>query len=456
MTAPEKMVYQGAYHVFLFLRIASQSVYHRGMHVFFSGIGGTAIGPLALIAKQAGYSVSGSDKQDSDYINYLRSHGVTSITIGQNKADIAATHAHTPIDWLVYSSAVAMENESSPELKFCQERGIRTSKRDEFLAEFLRQQNQQMIAIAGTHGKTTTTAMTVWVMQKLGLPVSYSVGAKLPFGPMGQFDPSATYFVYEADEYDKNFLAFHPVVSIITGIDWDHPDIYPTRESYYQAFRHFIAQSSHTSIWQQDAKRLGVTAHESIALLDDKTSTERSTLTGEVNRKNAAVVAQSLSRLFDSHTGEELMDILNTFPGVSRRFERIRDTVYTDYAHTPEKIRGALQTAHEVSENVVVVYEGLHNTRQHFIRDEIPHLFDGVKQLYIVPSYRAREDETLEDLTPEKLAQLIDSQTPVEPAQLDDTLRTHMQNHVSNGDLILCLSAGGGGSLDEWVRRELS
>lgn len=455
MTAPQKLVYQSSYHVFLFLRIASQSVYHRDMHVFFSGIGGTAIGPLALIAKQAGYSVSGSDKQDSDYIDYLRSHGISSITIGQDEARIAAVHARTPIDWLVYSSAVAMENEDSPELAFCEAHGIRTSKRDEFLAEFLKQQNQQMIAIAGTHGKTTTTAMTVWTMQQLGLPLSYSVGAKLPFGPMGQFDPSARYFVYEADEYDKNFLAFHPVLSMITGIDWDHPDIYPTRESYYQAFQRFIMQSSRTAIWQQDAERLDLDAHDTITLLDEA-SDLGSTLTGKVNRQNAAVVAQALSRLLDDHTAQELTDILNAFPGVSRRFERISDSVYSDYAHTPEKIRGALQTAQEISEKVVVVYEGLHNTRQHFIRGELRWLFDGVKRLYIVPSYRAREDESLEDLTPEKLAQLIDSEIPVEPTQLDNTLRAHIQDHVKDGDLVLCLSAGGGGSLDEWLRREFA
>lgn len=455
MTAPQKLVYQSSYHVFLFLRIASQSVYHRDMHVFFSGIGGTAIGPLALIAKQAGYSVSGSDKQDSDYIDYLRSHGISSITIGQDEARIAAVHARTPIDWLVYSSAVAMENEDSPELAFCEAHGIRTSKRDEFLAEFLKQQNQQMIAIAGTHGKTTTTAMTVWTMQQLGLPLSYSVGAKLPFGPMGQFDPSARYFVYEADEYDKNFLAFHPVLSMITGIDWDHPDIYPTRESYYQAFQQFITQSSRTATWQQDAERLDLDAHDTITLLNEA-SDLGSTLTGKVNRQNAAVVAQALSRLLDDHTAQELTDILNAFPGVSRRFERISDSVYSDYAHTPEKIRGALQTAQEISEKVVVVYEGLHNTRQHFIRGELRWLFDGVKRLYIVPSYRAREDESLEDLTPEKLAQLIDSEIPVEPTQLDDTLRAHIQDHVKDGDLVLCLSAGGGGSLDEWLRREFA
>jgi len=83
------------------------------MHVYFSGIGGTAIGPLALIAKSLGYTVSGSDKQDSQYIEYLRAHGITDIVIDQSSDAIAAAHARQPIDWLVYTSALTIENPSA-------------------------------------------------------------------------------------------------------------------------------------------------------------------------------------------------------------------------------------------------------------------------------------------------------------------------------------------------------
>src|SRR5215469_8626376 len=101
------------------------------MHVFFSGIGGTGIGPLALLAHQAGFSVSGSDKQDSQYIAYLKKQGVTDITIGQSYDDIASAHAKAPIDWFVYTSALPMENPNAPELKFCRDHDIKMSKRDE-------------------------------------------------------------------------------------------------------------------------------------------------------------------------------------------------------------------------------------------------------------------------------------------------------------------------------------
>jgi UDP-N-acetylmuramate--alanine ligase len=419
------------------------------MHIFFSGIGGTGIGPLALIAKQAGYTVSGSDKQDSSYVSYLRSNGILDICIGQTFANIAEAHSKNPIDWIVYSSAVEKENpDGSPEIIFARENGIRQSKRDEFINELLAENNKEMIAIAGTHGKTTTTAMTIWAFKQLGLPISYSVGGKLNFGEMGEYDDNSKYFVYEADEYDRNFLSFNPEIAIISGIDYDHPDIYPTRESYNQAFVEFVCQSNDVFAHRADLERIGMAA-------EDESTVDISlfTLTGKVNRKNAQLVVEMLETITDKPV-EELINILNKFPGVSRRFENISENVYSDYAHTPEKIRGALQIAAEISAKIIVVYEGLHNTRQHFIKDELDNLFEGVKKLYIVPSYLAREDESLEILTPEKLCNIAREPADREPANLDKNLKNSIAEHVESGDLVLCLSAGGGGSLDEWLRRE--
>ena len=131
------------------------------MHIFFSGIGGAGIGPLALIAYQAGNRVSGSDKQESAYVTNLRSKGIKNITIGQSYDSIEALHKVAPIDWVVYSSAVPKENPSHPELQFANDYLVRQSKRDEYLQKLLEDTGQKMIAIAGTHGKTTTTAMVV-------------------------------------------------------------------------------------------------------------------------------------------------------------------------------------------------------------------------------------------------------------------------------------------------------
>ncbi|MDO8265917.1 MAG: cyanophycin synthetase, partial [Candidatus Saccharibacteria bacterium] len=256
----------------------------------------------------------------------------------------------------------------------------------------------------------------------------------------------ADYFVYEADEYDRNFLNFSPEVSIISGIDYDHPDIYPTREDYNTAFRDFICQSNHEFGHPEDFEKIGLTSEP------ETVDINKLTLIGNVNRANAQLVVEALSELLDKTT-DQLIEILNSFPGVARRFEKIAENIYSDYAHTPEKIRGALQIAHEVAgDNVVVVYEGLHNTRQHFIKEDLKTLFKDVKMLYIVPSYLAREDESLEMLTPEKLCEITSAPTDREPANLDENLKSQILSLKSQGNLVLCLSAGGGGSLDEWLR----
>jgi UDP-N-acetylmuramate--alanine ligase len=429
------------------------------MRIFFSGIGGTGIGPLSLIAHQAGFDVCGSDKQHSNYIDYLQARGVTDIQIGQSYEQIAKVHAETPIDWYVYSSAITKEQGAKPdELRFCEEHNIKTSRRDELLNEIMQQKNLKLIAIAGTHGKTTTTAMTVWLFTRLGISESHSVAAKMSFAEMGQYTPGSEYFIYEADEYDRNFLAYHPEATMITGIDWDHPDVFPTRESYNEAFHQFLGQSKHITIWDADVTRLKVTPAENYTVIKeaDPAIAEQLHLPGLVNRLNAWLVANSIHELTGKPL-DELLGHLNDFPGVGRRFETIAPNIISDYAHTPPKIRGALQTAEEAAgQNVVVVYEGLHNTRQHFIKDELVHLFDGVKQLYIVPSYLAREDKSLKMLAPADLKELMGDTTKshAEPAELNDALAGHISSHVAAGDLVLCISAGGGGSLDEWVRQK--
>ena len=418
------------------------------MHIYFSGIGGTAIGPLALIAKQAGYQVSGSDKQNSNYIKYLKSQGIDDIHIGQTLEQIQEINSRKPIDWYVYTSALTLENPNPPELIFCKKNDIKISKRDELLNKIISDKQLKLVAIAGTHGKTTTTAMAIWLFKELGIPVSYSVGAKISFGEMGQYNKNSEYFIYEADEFDRNFLQFKPYLSIISGIDYDHPDIYPTRKDYYAAFNDFLNQSQNIVAHPNDMTKIGRDCQE------EKVNIDNIKLVGEVNRKNAQLVVEAVYQIANEPL-DSLIEKINRFLGVSRRFEQIIPNLYSDYAHTPEKIKGALQTAQEAAgKDIVVIYEGLHNTRQHFIKNDLLHLFDKVKKLYVVPSYLAREDESLELLTSEKLIKLMSPSQDVSPAILDNVLKAKIQKHLENGDLVLCLSAGGGGSLDEWIRQE--
>lgn len=428
------------------------------MHIYFSGIGGTGIGPLALVAKQAGYEVSGSDKQDSQYTHYLRQRGITDIHIGQERAHIAAAHDQKPIDWFVHSSALPMENPNAPELLFCREQGIKMSKRDELLNQIITDKKLKLIAIAGTHGKSTTTAMVIWLFKQLSIPVGYNVGAKLSFGDMGEFADGAEYFVYECDEFDRNFLAFEPYLAIISGVSWDHQDIYPTREDYQAAFREFITQSKRAQLWQEDAEYLELATSSKLVILDSQhPHIQNLTLKGLYNRLDAWQAMQAVHKLTQQPL-EDLITYMNQFPGLQRRMEQLAPNLYSDYAHTVEKIRGAMSAALEMTketgQKLVIIYEGLHNRRQHYIMNDYKDVFTGAEQVYWVPSYLAREDPSQRIIPPAELITRLSDPTIAVPAELDDSLKRTIQAHLAKDDMVVAMSGGGGGSLDEWLREE--
>ncbi|MEI7838840.1 MAG: Mur ligase domain-containing protein [bacterium] len=430
------------------------------MHIFFSGIGGTAIGPLALIAKQAGYQVSGSDKQNSTYIDYLKKKGIKDITIGQSYEDIENSHNKQAIDWYVYSSAVAMENPDADEFKFTKQMHIKSTKRDDLLNQIINDKKLKMIAIAGTHGKTTTTAMIIWLFKSLGIPISYSVGAKINFGEMGQFIQGSEYFVYEADEFDRNFLAFEPNMSVITGVSWDHHEVFPTRDDYKDAFREFIDSSAHTIVWGEDFNYLDLPNRDNITVLrtnDPKISQIK--LKGLYNRLDGYLAIDCLSKITHKPI-DELLEMMNKFPGSSRRMEEIASNLYSDYAHTPEKIKGAMSVAKELAEEkgkkLIIVYEPLTNRRQHFMIDEYRDCFNGADKLYWVPSYLAREDPKQSILTPDELIQHLDNPSLAQSMNLDQELKDAIKQHLDNNDMVVCLTGGGGKSLDEWLRDNFS
>ncbi|HET6924920.1 MAG TPA: Mur ligase domain-containing protein [Candidatus Saccharimonadales bacterium] len=430
------------------------------MHIYFSGIGGTAIGPLAMIARQAGFEVSGSDKQDSQYLHYLHKHGIRNIHIGQSREQIASVHEAMPIDWFVYSSALPLENPDAPELLYCSEQGIKTSKRDELLNLILQEKGLKLVAVAGTHGKTTTTAMAIWLFKQLGIPVSYSVGAKIPFGDMGQYEPGSEYFVYEADEFDRNFLAFEPHLSLITGVTWDHHEIFPTREDYQEAFKEFLAQSQHSFIWQEDADYLSLEPGPLLSVLDSGARQIKNIrLLGQYNRLDAWLVAQAVHYITRKPL-DELTTLLGEFPGLSRRMEQLAPDLYSDYAHTPEKIRGAMSVASEMAadkgQKVVVIYEPLTNRRQHYMLDDYKDCFSGASKVYWLPSYLAREDPKQRIIAPEELISHLDNPDIAVPAELNEALKQTIQAHLNNGDLVIGMAGGGGGSLDEWLRHEFA
>jgi UDP-N-acetylmuramate--alanine ligase len=352
-----------------------------------------------------------------------------------------------------------LENPNAPELIFCRDQAIKTSKRDELLNQILVDKNLKMIAIAGTHGKTTTTAMVTWLFKQLNEPVSYILPAKTVFAEMGEYDPNSQYFIYEADEFDRNFLAFEPAVSLITGVSWDHHEIFPTREDYQAAFREFISQSARTYIWQDDADYLRQSSEESnVTILDpNDTRIKNIALKGQYNRLDAWLAINATHQVLNKNY-EELIEIINGFPGLSRRMEPIIANLYSDYAHTPEKIRGAMSVALEMAaesgQKLVVVYEPLTNRRQHYMLDDYHDCFKGADKLYWIPSYLAREDPAQRIIPPEELISHLSDPSIAEPMERDAKLKQAVQTHLNNGDMVVAMAGGGGDSLDDWLRQE--
>ena len=418
----------------------------EGMNIYFSGIGGVGLGPLAELAHDAGHRVLGSDSHIGLETQELERRGI-SVSQDQTGEYLAYRHQQTPIDWFIYTAALPPDH---PELVLAHRLGIYTAKRDELLTYLINEKDLQLIAIAGTHGKTTTTGLMVWALRQLGEPVSYSVGTTLSFGPSGHYVPGSRYFVYECDEFDRNFLQFHPYLTLLTSVDYDHPDTYPTKQDYTDAFSRFLEQSEYTIMWQRDADAGVVPPRRRARVLEDE-DVQQFTLAGAHNRANATLVATACKQL-RLGSPEHIRAAINTFPGVQRRFERLGTGLYSDYGHHPVEIAATLQMARELSDHVVLVYQPHQNVRQHEIRQQYTDCMERAEQIYWLPTYLSREDSALPILTPQQLTEQLTNRSNVHCAELDDTLWHAIQTARAEGKLVLCMGAG---TIDGWVRQHL-
>lgn len=412
------------------------------MNIYFSGIGGVGLGPLAEIAYDAGYNVMGSDLTTSLMADSLRTRGIH-VHIGQDGSFLRKSHEAQPIDWLVYTSSLPPDH---AELLLAKQLGIKVTKRDELLAHIITDKKLKLIAIAGTHGKTTTTGMFVWALQQLNIPVSYSIGTTIGFGPSGHYDAKSEYFVYECDEFDRNFLHFSPFLSLITSLDHDHSDTYPTAADYQTAFAQFAAQSEQVIGWNDQHPEVFDGLLQA-SLLDPAQITQTSSIHGVHNRRNAALVQTALRRLGFT---QDLDEILSNFPGTDRRFERLADNLYSDYGHHPVEIAATLQLAREISDHIVLIYQPHQNIRQHKIRDDYTTQFELAEEIYWLPTYLSREDPALPILQPEELIQHITNKDHVHIAQFNDELWQNIQQARLDGKLVLGMGAG---AIDDWLRK---
>ena len=199
-------------------------------HIHFIGIGGTGLSAIARILLQQGYYVSGSDSFASNYFKEITRDGAKTV-LGHDSNNILGANL------VVRSSAIKDDN---PEVKAAIAQGIPVMKRSEFLPILL--QGLDTIAIAGSHGKTTTTSMVLYILHELGADPSFISGANVKQVGTNARAGKSKLFVIEADEYDNMFLGLDPLISVITNIEHDHPDCFPTPEEYLNAFVQFISR----------------------------------------------------------------------------------------------------------------------------------------------------------------------------------------------------------------------
>lgn len=416
------------------------------MNIYFSGIGGVGIGPLAEIASDAGHYIAGSDANKSPVSYQLETKGVV-ISYNQDGSFLEQVHAEHPLDWFIYTAALPDDH---PELVKARQLGIQTGKRDELISDIIKEHGLKLIAVAGTHGKTTTTGMLVWAFKQLHIPVSYSVGSTLTFGPSGRYDDNAQYFVYECDEFDRNFLHFTPYLSLITSVDYDHPDTYPTQNDYTAAFQQFIDHSDHVIMWQREVER-GLRP-PSTAWTLTKEEVLPLHLIGSHNRENGTLVAKACEYL-SIGSFATVPEAIDSFPGTARRFEQLASGLYSDYGHHPVEIASALQLARELSEHITLVYQPHQNTRQHQVRSDYTDCMELADKIFWLPTYLTREDPSLPILTPENLTEHLTNKSVVEYKQLDDDLWQSIESERSRGQLVLIMGAG---TIDGWAREHLS
>ena len=403
------------------------------MKIYISGISGTGMGPLALMAKHAGHEVCGSDKNEGMILPELKAAGIE-VRIGEQDGGYLKEKISEGVDWFVHTSALPQDH---PELTLARESGIKVTKRDELTEYLVRELDLKMVAVAGTHGKTTTTSMITFASIKLGIPAAYIVGTTLGFAPSGSYKPGDKYFIYEADEYDRNFLMFHPWLAVFPSVTYDHPDIYPTREDYQEAFAQFKAQCEN--------------------VIDEINGDVDFKLAGAARRRDAELAMTAILNMAPGIEPEKVKAVLDEFPGVGRRFERLADGIYTDYAHHPEEIAATIDVAKDEArirgkKGIVVIYQPHQNTRQHEVRDGYIDAFIGATKIYWIPTYLTREDPDLEIISAEELIAGLSNKDIAEPAELNDELFEKILKYRDDGYLILLMTAG---PADGWLRKNI-
>jgi UDP-N-acetylmuramate--alanine ligase len=341
----------------------------RRLH--FIGIGGAGMSGLALVCAELGASVTGSDRSDSSYMERLRAAGLDPI-VGHDAANLPEGAE------VVVSTAIGAEN---PELALARERGIEPIHRGTLLAELCAE--KRLIAVAGTHGKTTTTAMLVWALRGLGAEPAFFVGGEVPgLGPEGEAVNAGwgqgEWVVAEADESDGSFLDLKPEIAVVTNVEMDHHGRWGSVAELRAAFVEFTAEAR-VVVRPEDTDleiELAVPGHHNVL------------------NARGAVLAAAAAGFEPVAVAAKLAD----FPGVKRRLElkgtRGGTRVYDDYAHHPTEVRAALSALRDQDQRpgrLIAVFQPHLYSRTKAFGEEFGAALALADEVVVLDVYPARE-----------------------------------------------------------------
>ena len=324
------------------------------MRIHFIAIGGAAMHNLALaVAGKKGYVVTGSDDEIFDpALTHLRDAGLLPDKMGWYPERI------TPdIDAIILGMHAREDN---PELVKARELGLKIYSFPEYLYE--QTKDKVRIVVGGSHGKTTTTSMILYVLQRLGIEADYMVGAQIAgFERMVRLSDTAQYAVFEGDEYltspldlRSKFLWYKPDYAILTGIAWDHINVFPTFPQYVDTFRQFVGTIAKTFIYYEGDENLRLLAQEA---QDRITCVPYREYTGDVpmqvfgkhnmqNLQAACLICEQIGV-----AKEDFYREIATFTGASNRLEKITEkgnsVAYKDFAHSPSKLKATVNAVRE-------------------------------------------------------------------------------------------------------------
>jgi len=461
-------------------------ILRSGMQLHLVGIGGAGISAIARVLLGRGFAVSGSDREENDQTISLRQEGAM-VSVGHQAHNINGAEA------VIISSAIPANN---PEVVAAKSQGIPLFKRSEFLGYLMA--DSIGIAIAGTHGKTTTTGMIAQVLVDAGFDPTVILGGILPeLGANGRAG-QGIHFVIEADEYDHMFLGLRPSVAVITNIEHDHPDIFPTADEYFNAFGQFaslLPDDGRLIVCGQDdgvnqlfdtitlpgaeISRYGLMEHPSNFALDFQASDcrpnqlggtdflvssggqtlglARLRVPGEhnvVNALAAIIVALDLDIDF-----AQICRSLAAFGGVGRRFQVTGEiggvTIIDDYAHHPTEIRATLSAARQrySQRRIWAVWQPHTFSRTRLMLDRFAGSFNDADRVIALDIYRSRETNSL-GISTADVIDVMDHPNAVYIPGIDDAAH-YLLDRIRPDDVVLTLGAGDGNLVGEELLKAL-